>query len=427
MFAFISSWAGIVMGIVALIILGWDLYMRRRIMYSELDIQERKLIASEEEKKSWQRWLEKERMELGKMYKPLSELIAKDLIANSEWAVQAIEKAKLGPYSQTLFGDRSSHFREEKENIASRFVPLLLSRCKSLIEKEEKNIYLILDSGTTLLPFFTLLGKRSVQAYDNNDKNPWIDKITIITNNLPGIETLMEVGRPKHTNRYSRLAVNCHLLPGVPLPIYSAVTGEETEKALIELHKQVKDSIGDKAIFIGITTGNWIRIRKSDPRCPIPLARGEGHLKLKQELLNASDELFVIAPLGKIFANSSLKSVNRLLGLKSEDIDPEKKEYDELNIDDNKASVVKLVTTFRRDGRLLQNLSRYIQGQLQVDERVDEEKFINAKTGEIDNIVYLFDDLPKEEYLEREMEFPHLHTRKDEFTEIFLHPEKQKD
>lgn len=423
MFEFLGSWAGIVMGVVALAILGQDLFMRRKIIRSELDLQQRKFESEKEERREWQRWLERERIELSKMYKPLSDLIAKDLISNSEWAVQAIEKAKLGPFSQTLFGDRSGHFREEKKRIAERFVPLLLSRCRYFIKNRGMHVYLIIDSGTTLLPFFTLLGKSTVQASENRES--WVSQVTIVTNNLPGVQALMEVGRPNPINRYSGLAVDCRLLPGVPLPVYSAVTGKETEEALRNLHNSANNTCAGKAIFIGIITGNWIRIRKTDPRCAVPLARGEGHLPFKQALLDISDEVFVVGPLGKIFANASNSAINRLLGLSTDAINPEEREYGELDIDSKKARLVKLITTFRRNGRLLQNLSRYIEGQLQIGEHVDDERFISANVGETENIVYPFDELPVEPYLEKEMEFPHLHTRKDEFVDVFLHPEKE--
>ena len=421
MFDFFTSWAAIFMAIVALVILGYDLYMRRKIMKSELELQNKKFDREERERDTWQKWLERERIELGKMYKPLSKLISSDLIADSQWAFEAIQKAKLGSYSQTLFGERSGHFREEKQKIASNFVHHLLSRCKYLIETTKKDIYLIIDSGSTLQPFFELLGRRAVQIHEYKEKQ-WIDKITIITNNLPGVVSLMEAGRPNPSNRYSGLAINCRLLPGVPLPVYSAVTGKETEGALQNI-RTPPDS--ESSLFIGLTTGNWIRIRKTDPRCPVPLARGERHRAFKQKLLDISDEVFVVSPLGKIFANASNENVNKLLGLSEGSSDPEKMAYEELEITSEKAKSVKIVTTYRKDGRLLQNLSRYIQGQLQISENIDENEFARAPLGEAKNLIYLFDDLPKEVYLEKGIEFPHMHTRKEGFIEPFLHPERE--
>lgn len=117
----------------------------------------------------------------------------------------------------------------------------------------------------------------------------------------------MESGRINPSNRYSDLAIKCHLLPGVPLPIYSTVTGLETNEALERLRKKA----GDNAFFIGLVTGNWIRLRRSDPPCPVPLARGLGHRKFKQVLINQSDEVYVVTPLGKILVKVPPDEVNK--------------------------------------------------------------------------------------------------------------------
>ncbi len=417
MFEILDFWVAILFGIVALVILGYDLYMRRKIMDSELSLQKEKSKRDKDEREEWQNWLAKERVELSKLSTPLSELISEELIKNSDWAVKGIKEANLGPYSKTLFGSRSKHYSKEKEKIASMFVPLLLSRCKRLIQTG-KHIYLVIDSGTTLRLLFKLLGEKTVQFSADDEK--WIDKLTIVTNNLSGIQSLMEHGRPNPNNRYSGLAVDCRLLPGVPLPVYSAVTGEETEKALRELHSNTSDS--NNSIFIGITTGNWVRIRKSEPRCPVPLGRGKGHLAFKQTLLNVSDEVFVISPLGKIFANASNENVNHLLGFSGDIKDPERKSYDELDINSEKASSVKLVTTSRKKGRLLDRLSTCIKVHLRASSLDEEnaEKFRNAKVGETESVVGLFDDLPRDE---KEIEFPHGNTwQNEEFIEHFSNP-----
>jgi len=406
------------MGIIALIILGVDLLIRRKILKTELEFKEKKFEMDKQERSEWQNWLERERLHLGKLSKPLAEELFKEFKKDYEWAVTALEKAKLGPYSETLFGDRSGHFREEKELLSEKFIPLLLNRCKFLSKNLNKHVYILIDSGTTLFPLFKLIGKETVRAHENNET--WVKNLTVVTNNLPGLQALMEVGRPNPNNRYADLAISCKLLPGAPLPIYSAVTGEETEKYLQELKQEATES--SDPVFISIVTGNWIRIRETDPRCPVPLARGNGHLPFKQKLVDISDETYVISPLGKIFANASNDNVNKLLRLNKGAIDPEKRNYDELKIIEN-AGRVKLVSTRRKDGRVLQNLSRYISGNLQISERINEEEFINAPIGKTNHLLFKFDKLPKEKYLEMDVEFPHTHTRREDFISFFKHPE----
>jgi hypothetical protein len=210
-------------------------------------------------------------------------------------------------------------------------------------------------------------------------------------------------------------------LPGVPLPIYSAVTGIETEEAIRALAKQEEDNAD--AVFIGIVTGNWVRIRRTESRCPIPLARGEGHLEFKQSLVHTClpHEIYVVSPLGKIFANIDPSGVKDMLGLDNNSPDIERQEYEEVQILEN-SSNVKLVSTYRKDGRLLQNLGRYLRVVFNIADQVDEAKFVAAHIGKTDHILFSFDDLPSDPHYERETEFPHGHTRNDEFITKFVDP-----
>ena len=324
--------------------------------------------------------------------------------------------------ADTLFGERKNHFREEKELIAQKFVPVLLQRIKRMIEQSNnaQNIYLCIDSGTTLYPIFRNIGLETAKAYHQNEK--WINSLTIVTNNLPGIEALMENGRTNPGDRFSSLAIKCKILPGSPLPIYSAITGEDTERAL----QNLKDSAAKDAAFIGLTTGNWVRIRKSNPRCPVPLSRGGRHPEFKQKLIDVCHEIYVVAPLGKIFANMSEQEVNTMLGLDPNAQEASKKAYNETQIDDACAKRVKLISTRRKQTRLLGSLSSYLNGQLLTrDIDGDNKEFVEATIGKTHHFQFFFNALPMDEYLQMEVEFPHPYTRKSEFTEHFMNPGNQ--
>ncbi|MBK6903897.1 MAG: hypothetical protein IPH04_14135 [Saprospirales bacterium] len=52
------------------------------------------------------------------------------LSEDTRWAIDALEKAKLGPFSHTLFGERKSHFLLEKEYLAKEFTKVLLKDAK---------------------------------------------------------------------------------------------------------------------------------------------------------------------------------------------------------------------------------------------------------------------------------------------------------
>lgn len=430
---------GILLGLCGLYIFRTELRIRRKfietnaenqkkdhdrhlkILERELELQRNKFKAEEKEREKKINWLDTQHATLQEMSLSLSENIAARLRRDCSWATEALERTKLGPYADTLFGERKNHFRDEKELIAQKFVPLLLHRCKQLANqgKTYHHIYLCIDSGTTLHPIFRNLGLEVARAYQRGEE--WIKNkaITIVTNNLPGVEALMENGRINPSDRFSSLAVNCKVLPGSPLPIYSAITGEDTENEL----QKIKNNSADNSVFIGLLTGNWIRIRRGDPRCPVPLSRGGRHPEFKQKLIDICDELYVISPLGKIFARMSEQEVNEMLNLDSSYSDPSKKAYQEAQIDDDKAKNVKLISTWRERGRLLASLSDYLRGDLRTMKfESNDEPFLRAAVGKTNHIQFRFDLLPRDSYLEKEVEFPHPHTRKDKFTERFTNP-----
>lgn len=415
---------GIILGFFGLIIFYSELRIRRQLAKNEIKLQEQKFQAQEEQREKNLKQLET----LGGLSNKLSEKIADELQKNSRWAVEALERTKLGPYAETLFGERKNHFREEKELTSKKLSNLLLKRFEWLLTHLSYNhIYLCIDSGTTLYPIFKYLGIEL--AIKHRKKISWVreKKLTIVTNNLPGIETLMEHGRNNPANRFSPLVVNCHVLPGNPLPIYSAVTGEITEEEL----QRIKETASEGSLFIGLTTGNWVRIRRNYPRCPVPLSRGGRHPEFKQKLFSVCDEVYVVSPLGKIFAEMSQQQVNDMLDLKEETNnstdnsfkDPSKKSYVEADISSEMAKKVKLVTTRREQERLLSGLSNYLGGQLgTIKIEDDHDIFTECLIGSTPHIQFYFDQLPNDKILEKETEFPHPQTRRSQFIDKFINP-----
>lgn len=347
----------------------------------------------------------------------IAQYILNGLSKDMRWAV-ALDKVNLLPFAKTLFGERLGHFHEEKEFIADKFVPLLLNRCKSLIESNI-TVYLLIDSGTTLYPICKKLGQETVECFAKNEK--WINKLIIVTNNLPGVEAFMQFGRTNSESRYSKLAIECKLLPGVPLPIYSAVTGVETNKAVEYLRREAKKN--EEFMFISLVTGNWIQLPKKKTNHPMPLARGTGHCEFKETLINNSDEVYVVSPLGKIFFRHPLDEINKALGFTEDDEDLAKRKYHNVKINDDIVSSIKLVTTSRTDGRVLSKHSTKVQAVFGIDgeTKTDDLKiFQNSKSMErIPHLFFLFDDLPENLNLQKEIEFPHSHTRRDDFMKLF--------
>lgn len=418
----IISWINSISGIVSLflalcvsvagLILLWDeLKKRRKLQQEELDFQRKKF----EDNKMW---IEEERNSILEFSTQLSIEVANQLKKDVSWASIALDKAKIKPSSQTLFAERWDHFKEEKEFIANKFTPILMKRLQYLCGQYSK-LFLLIDSGTTLYPFFEKIGKASVNYHFQ--KENWIEKIILITNNLPGVDSLMQHGRIHPNFRYTPLAIECKLLPGEPLPVYSAVTGDDTISFLKLIKEKEKN-----AYFLSLTTGNWIRIRRSEPHCPVPLARGKGHFEFKQALLEESNEIYVISPLGKVFVEADPQEVNVVLNFQNSKENPEYHEYRELNIDNAKAKDVKLVSTSRDQNRVLTELSIRLKSKLGLKESEtfgcddeNEDEFKNQTT--VKHFLFYFDNLPKERHIELATEFPHSHTRKKKFMKTFFY------
>ncbi len=420
----VSLFFAIIAGITALIILRDELKKRRELQEQALKFQEKE---HEENRKFQQEelgfqkekfdenkmWLQEQRENIREFSSKISIEVANQLKEDVSWASIALDKAKIKPSSQTLFAERWDHFKEEKEFIATKFIDILMGRLKFLSEKYSK-VFLLIDSGTTLYPFFEKIGK----SFVNYVQDDWRKKVVLITNNLPGVDSLMQHGRIHPNLRYTPLAIECKLLPGAPLPVYSAVTGEDTISFLQHVKKTT-----DNSYLLSLTTGNWIRIRRTKPTCPVPLARGKGHFEFKQVLLNESNEIYVISPLGKIFVDADPKDVNNALNFHDKRENPEYHEYQEVVIDDKKAAEVSLISTSRDQNRVLTELSIRLKTTLGLKDTEDssEEEEGYIKNAQIKHTLFHFDNLPKERHAEREVEFPHKHTRKKNFMKKFFY------
>jgi|OM-RGC.v1.004061161 hypothetical protein len=355
------------------------------------------------------------------------------LTKDSSWATAALLKAKLTPHAQTLFATRSLHYHEEKEHIAEQFAQLLLRRCKRLIEDRDEpaRVLLIMDAGTTLYPFFENIGRECVRSYNNRES--WVDHFSIVTNNLAGIDSLMEHACISRESRYAPLAVECHCLPGHPMPIFSGVAGIKTIHAIKSLRTDYANHEFDRIdnvsatttdvhrrlLIIILTTGNWLRIRRHDPPCPVPLARTSEHFQVKQELINICDEAYIIAPLGKVLFNCAPNEINNALGYDDTQASPDKEPYSEITVTDDQAKRIKLVTTSRIERRLLFPLSQKLKAVLEYVEAHNYDDVINKPIEVMPHVFIPFDRLPNNRWLELEEEFPHRNTRGESFLERF--------
>jgi len=400
-----------------------EIRMERDHHDKELEFAERKLLTERKDREERLKHLTDEQESLRGLSEKLAKGITDELSRNTQWATQALDRARRERDDKTLFGERMGHFYDEKRQLAEQFLPQLLKRCRKLIEEDGKRVTLLIDSGTTLYPIFEQLAEAAVSSRANEET--WLDKVQVVTNNLPGIGTLMSQGRRNPNNRFSPLAVHCLLLPGHPLPVYAAVTGKPAVDALEALEREASD---DTDYFIALVTGNWIQLR-SDPPCPTPLARGTGHVDLKQAFVKFAAETYVVTPLGKIFMDFLLHEINDALELRTTYSDADRQPYEEIKIAPGAVGHVRLVSTTRETGRVLHTLSLRVQGALHYRDDAFR-RFVTSPPGQPQHLLVPFNQFTDSWYEEILTEFPHRGTRRPEFRQTYFfvdeHPPDRK-
>lgn len=235
--------------------------------------------------------------------------LATSIKRNLTWKVREMESVVTEIYGRprlpTPYVSRLSHFAVEKELLAKELVrhrlPALIDRCRKR-DAAIRKIAVVIDSGTTLTPIFP---KLKYYGYGRVSKEI-AENIAIYTNSLSGtIAFNQESGFEPYKIRETDL----HLLGGNPLEKYRATTGPETQEALRNLHQ--KYSAND-CLIVGIITANWLLVTEVYNRVFI-CARGRGHYEFKEKLVEISNKIIIVAPLGKILKLDSVEELNEVL------------------------------------------------------------------------------------------------------------------
>jgi hypothetical protein len=326
------------------------------------------------------------------------------------WAKHAINAASLSIPRESVYYARIGHFHAEKKALAESFVPWLLERINYHIELGKK-VILLVESGTTLKALFDELGPRLSKI----KLDSWRGRVEIITNNFPGAESYEAHGRESGSESLDTNAgkisdiIPCHLVPGRVLGEYEAVVGPEALDYLT-----AKTTTSD-AVLIGVVVGNWVMLDGS-PLRPIPLARGWGHRELKEAVIRASHEVYLISPLCKIFLRA-LKEFN------ADFVVPPDEEY--RLVDVPTPSRFKLVTTFRGlRTSIVQGHSKTVRRSLCGEQGREDtyDAFVTRQIEDIPHLFFRFDEHSESsEESQKHAEFPHDKTRTEEFlTRYFL-------
>lgn len=247
-------------------------------------------------------------------------------------------------FRQNQYAEREEHFAKEKNLLADTFVDCVLPDMIKRVCSDYpslKMLNLIFDSGTTITPIFPRIMKTGIKLDEK--------KFTIYTNNLAGINVIQQLN-PKVCSLKER---NFNLIGGQPLSKYRATTGDRTQKFLETIwESQNKDKEARKGnldqreiITLSIVTSNWL-IAGEDFRHISICARGEGHFNFKRSVIENSDYVILIAPLGKMLPLNDLAKLHDILK------DDEDRAYEDYRIPDSKKHRTYLLSSFRPQNSL---------------------------------------------------------------------------
>jgi hypothetical protein len=138
-------------------------------------------------------------------------------------------------------------------------------------------------------------------------------------------------------------------------------------------------------------------------------------------LLQLVDEIFAIAPLGKILIGTKTDVLNKMLGFSSDTSDLLKKAYEPVDAPSSKRQLVKIVSTTREGTSVLRDHSALLKRALgdhatipMPDEITEGEASVPIK--EVKHLLFPFDKFSdRGADMQREIELPHELTRTPEF------------
>jgi len=248
----------------------------------------------------------------------------------------ALTETRNAPLGISQYDERKSHFFEEKEKLietlTNEILPDVINKAIKEYFKQNVQVSIIVDSGTTLENFFP---KIKLLGLNSKVDDSVLDEIHIYTNSLSGSDAFCKI------KASCIKAEQMHLFGGSQFEKYRAVLGEVT----VDSMQRVKESLSDRSIIVGLITSNWFLVGESYNKL-IFCSSEKKHLDYKRKLAEISDFLIIVTPLGKLLSLDSTETLNTILKLK-EDGYPEYDWFDLTNFDKRNKSNTILLTTFR--------------------------------------------------------------------------------
>ena len=112
------------LGSIASILATWSLHMGRKLEKDRLEFEKKKIAEEMKERDKIAAWRRKEERRFLSIGSDIAEHVSRHLMDEPTWAHNALYSAKFLSYRDTVFETRLEHFREQKEELAEKFVPL---------------------------------------------------------------------------------------------------------------------------------------------------------------------------------------------------------------------------------------------------------------------------------------------------------------
>lgn len=243
---------------------------------------------------------------------------------------------------------RSEHYSSEKFLLAEQLAKVVLPKYVSELYVGNSNLAklnIIIDSGSTLAPLFPELIADGIELDGIGYQNEYIQykncKIWFYTNSQAGID---EIHRMPSSKYYKLTERHFNLISGQPLKKYRATTGKYAQEFLKLLWAEESTGV-DSSKTIGVITANWFLIGSNCEKVAL-CARGLGHMDFKQSVIEHSDIIILVSPLGKILPVDDVKILNSIIQTTDGDT------YNTYYIPENYKLKTFLLTTSRPDNGL---------------------------------------------------------------------------
>lgn len=304
----------------------------------------------------------------------------------------------LTPFDEnSLFGLRFRHFYDEKRAIADIFVRELEKTITEMNDNQKNRgkIRLLLDSGTTIFPIFSMLMNRK--------KNRLLtESIEIVTNNVSGLAIIMKYGQRDDGDPHSRPAYKVLSVSGEPLTAFWAILPDKPGEVLGRALNRTDKQSGKRPITIAVTTSNYL---KSDGKSLF--VRIPKHLEFKKTIMDIADRIYILFPLGKML-DATVKDMNdKLVSARNKKNDD--RLYRELQIPFNKGRCITFITTKRFPGDHLYSHFVSVEDNLtKLKKKREGKSGCNIETIFLnDNEFSMANLCNKELAREEELEMPH--------------------